>query len=168
MCGPLRSSRSSLPRCCPILSSPIHFSTSRPVLLIIKPDYGNTSESQNPQTISNINKNIWQKGHWQHSANAGVNCVVKRTEGWWDIYLYFAIFFAGLFDRVFPEREPKLVLEGGGVEIFPCFCNNFLVTAKEITSCESLRLLLFSHLNHFIPFGVTGRVHPWMSDLWVE
>lgn len=41
-----------------LLSSPIHFSTSQPVLLIIKPDYENTSESQNALTISNINKEI--------------------------------------------------------------------------------------------------------------
>lgn len=41
-----------------LLSSPIHFSASWPVLIIIKPDYENTPESQNALTISNINKEI--------------------------------------------------------------------------------------------------------------
>lgn len=103
-----------------LLSSPIHFSTSRPVLLIIKPDYENTLESQNALTISNINKKIWQKGHWQHSANGGLNSVAEWIKGYCIICLYFIILFAGLFYKLFPESAPKCgcVLLGGWLHVF--------------------------------------------------
>jgi len=66
-----------------------------PVLLIIKPDYENILESWHALRNSNINKEIWQKGHPKHSANALVNS--KWIEGYsLIICLYFIILFSGL------------------------------------------------------------------------
>lgn len=99
-----------------LLSSSIHFSTSRPVLLIIKPDYENTSESQNALTISNINKEIWQKGHRQHSANAGINNVLA-------LFVYISPFCLQVCSTNCSQK-------GNQWGAFSMFCSIFHVTSK--------------------------------------
>lgn len=136
MCGPLWSGLPSgwprWPRCCLLDFIFQHW----PVLLIIKPDYENILKSQHALTNSNINKEIWQKGHWKHSANACVNSIAKWIEGYCIICLYFIILFAGLLYKLFPESESKWEV--------PCYSGLFHVPAKHISSSGCQITLPFS------------------------
>lgn len=114
-----------------------------PVLLIIKPDYENILESRHALTNSNVNKEIWQKGHPKHSANARVNSISKWIEGYCDIIcLYFIILFSGLFCK---QLEFQGVNQGG---VFPGYSTLF--AQGTAPSLDSFIVIIYTRLTVFI------------------